>query len=41
MHGNPFTHLSWHKIAPRLAQNSPWLPPICAATAIREAAGRR
>ena len=20
MHGNPFTHLSWHKIAPRLAQ---------------------
>src|SRR5258708_14482069 len=19
MHGNPFTHLSWHKIAPRLA----------------------
>jgi haloacetate dehalogenase len=21
MHGNPFTHLSWHKIAPRLAQD--------------------
>jgi haloacetate dehalogenase len=21
MHGNPFTHLSWHKVAPRLAQN--------------------
>jgi haloacetate dehalogenase len=20
MHGNPFTHLSWHKVAPRLAQ---------------------
>src|SRR4051794_22170520 len=20
MHGNPFTHLSWHKIAPRLAE---------------------
>src|SRR6516162_5959111 len=20
MHGNPFSHLSWHKIAPRLAQ---------------------
>ena len=20
MHGNPFTHLSWHKLAPRLAQ---------------------
>ena len=20
MHGNPFTHLSWHKFAPRLAQ---------------------
>ena len=20
MHGNPFTHLSWHKIAPRLAR---------------------
>ena len=19
MHGNPFTHVSWHKIAPRLA----------------------
>jgi haloacetate dehalogenase len=19
LHGNPFTHLSWHKIAPRLA----------------------
>ena len=21
IHGNPFTHLSWHKIAPRLAQD--------------------
>jgi haloacetate dehalogenase len=21
MHGNPFTHLSWHKVAPRLAQD--------------------
>ena len=20
LHGNPFTHLSWHKFAPRLAQ---------------------
>ena len=20
MHGNPFTHLSWHKVAPRLAR---------------------
>ena len=20
MHGNPFTHLTWHKIAPRLAE---------------------
>ncbi len=20
MHGNPFTHLSWHKFAPRLAE---------------------
>ena len=20
MHGNPFTHLNWHRIAPRLAQ---------------------
>ena len=33
MHGNPFTHLSWHKFAPRLARNSPWSRPICAATA--------
>jgi len=21
MHGNPFNHLSWHKVAPRLAQD--------------------
>ena len=34
MHGNPFTHLSWLKVAPTLARDSPWFAPICAATAI-------
>ena len=33
MHGNPFTHLSWHKFAPRLAKEFTVVAPICAATA--------
>ena len=37
MHGNPFTHLSWHKVAPRAgAVSSPSCARICAATAILE-----
>ena len=42
MHGNPFTHLSWHKFAPRLAEEF-----TVVATDLRgygelgEAAGRR
>ena len=34
MHGNPFNHLSWHKVAPTLASEFTVVPPICAATAI-------
>ena len=33
MHGNPFTHLSWHKFAPRLAKEFTVVAPICAAMA--------
>ena len=43
MHGNPFNHLSWHKIAPKLAQEF----TVVATTDLRgygdssKAAGRR
>ncbi len=34
LHGNPLTHVMWHKIAPRLARaTTRWSRPICAATA--------
>ena len=34
LHGNPFTHLTWHKFIDRCHRNSPWWRPTCAATAI-------
>ena len=37
LHGNPLTHASWHKVAPRLAEHSMSSPPICAATATASA----
>ncbi len=36
VHGNPFTHASWHKFAPRLAQDFTVISPTCAAMAIRK-----
>ena len=36
MHGNPFSHVSWHKVAPRLANEFTWWLRICAATENRK-----
>jgi haloacetate dehalogenase len=33
LHGNPQTHMMWHRVAPELARASPWSAPTCAATA--------
>ena len=40
LHGNPMTHVMWHRIAPRLAAISRSWPPICAATATARSLGR-
>ena len=39
LHGNPLTHVMWHKIAPRLARTSPWWRATCAATATATSRG--
>ena len=37
LHGYPQTHCICHKIAPRLAEDTRWWPPTCAAMATRPA----
>ena len=38
LHGHPRTHATWHRVAPLLAECTPWSARTCVATAARQAA---